>query len=154
MRLCCHSVSLCSLCCYGDVTSSQSVEESRALMAQALKEVYTLLMTLLAKEFSSENLESIFKVREEGREKREGERGKEGREKREGEREREREGGEREKIKGRNTVYYSIPQSHTQHLEPWIQSSDELERTRAMTYLLGLLKMYLAHSEENEVVQN
>ena len=142
MRLCCHSVSLCSLCCYGDVTSSQSVEESRALMAQALKEVYTLLMTLLAKEFSSENLESIFKVREEGREKREGER------------EREREGGEREKIKGRNTVYYSIPQSHTQHLEPWIQSSDELERTRAMTCLLGLLKMYLAHSEENEVVQN
>ena len=111
-------------------------------MAQALKEVYTLLMTLLAKEFSSENLESIFKVREEGREKREGER------------EREREGGEREKIKGRNTVYYSIPQSHTQHLEPWIQSSDELERTRAMTCLLGLLKMYLAHSEENEVVQN
>ena len=52
------------------------MEESRALMAQALKEVYTLLMTLLAKEFSSENLENIFKVREEGRGKREGGRGK------------------------------------------------------------------------------
>ena len=47
------------------------MEESRVLMAQAL-EVYTLLMTLLAKEFSSENLKSIFKVREEGRGKREG----------------------------------------------------------------------------------
>ena len=65
------------------------MEESRALMAQALKEVYTLLMTLLAKEFSSENLENIFKVREEGR-------GKEGgrERKREG-RERKREGRER-----------------------------------------------------------
>lgn len=124
------------------LTSSQSVEESRALMAQALKEVYTLLMTLLAKDFSSENLESIFKVREEGTEKREGRRERE----REGKRGRER--GKREGI----PVYYSIPQSHTQHLEPWIQSSDELERTRAMTCLLDLLKMYLAHSEENEVV--
>ena len=59
------------------------MEESRALMAQALKEVYTLLMTLLAKEFSSENLENIFKVREEGRGKREGGkgRGREGKEK-------------------------------------------------------------------------
>ena len=65
------------------------MEESRALMAQALKEVYTLLMTLLAKEFSSENLENIFKGREEGR-------GKEGgrERKREG-RERKREGRER-----------------------------------------------------------
>ena len=51
-------------------------------------------------------------------------------------------------------MYYGIPQSHTQHLEPWMQSSDELERTRAMTCVLDLLKMYLAHSEENEVVQD
>ena len=68
------------------------MEESRALMAQALKEVYTLLMTLLAKEFSSENLENIFKVREEGRGKREGGKGEEkGREAKE-------EGGKGEKI--------------------------------------------------------
>ena len=31
-------------------------------MEQALKEVSNLLITLLAKEFSSDNLESIFKV--------------------------------------------------------------------------------------------
>ena len=70
------------------------------MMAQALKEVYTLLMTLLAKEFSSENLESIFKVREEGREKREEEREREGK----------REGGRREKNKGKE---YSILQYTT-----------------------------------------
>lgn len=32
-------------------------------MEQALKEVNTLTVTLLTKEFSSDNLESIFKVR-------------------------------------------------------------------------------------------
>ena len=117
------------------------MEESRALMAQALKEVYTLLMTLLAKDFSSENLESIFKVREEGTEKREGRREREGRKER-----------ERERKEGGNTGILQYTTIHTQHLEPWIQSSDELERTRAMTCLLDLLKMYLAHSEENEVV--
>ena len=39
------------------------MEENLALMEQALKEVNNLTMTLLAKEFSSENLESIFKAR-------------------------------------------------------------------------------------------
>ena len=111
------------------------------MMAQALKEVYTLLMTLLAKDFSSENLESIFKVREEGTEKREGRREREGRKER-----------EKERKEGGNTSILQYTTIHTQHLEPWIQSSDELERTRAMTCLLDLLKMYLAHSEENEVV--
>lgn len=50
-----------------------------------------------------------------------------------------------------NTAYYSILQSLTQHLEPWMQSSDELERIHAMTCILDLLKAYLTHSDENEV---
>ena len=37
-----------------------------------------------------------------------------------------------------------------QHLEPWVQSSDEVERQRSMTCLLQLLKAYQAHSDENE----
>ena len=48
------------------------MEESQALMTQAVNEVYTLLITLLSKDFSSENLESIFKVREGGWERGEG----------------------------------------------------------------------------------
>ena len=75
------------------------------MMAQALKEVYTLLMTLLAKDFSSENLESIFKVREEGTEKREGRREREGRK----ERERERKEGGNTSILQYTTISYSAP---------------------------------------------
>jgi len=81
----------------GKKKEAVSVEESQALMTQAVNEVYTLLITLLSKDFSSENLESIFK-----------------------------------------------------HLEPWMQSSDEPERNRAMTCILDLLKAYLTHSDENE----
>ena len=49
----------------------------------------------------------------------------------------------------------SPPHTHihtplTQHLEQWIQSSDETERVRAMTCLLQLLRAYQAHSDENE----
>lgn len=44
------------------IVGTQGLEESQNLMDQALKEVHTLTVTLLTKEFSSENLESIFKV--------------------------------------------------------------------------------------------
>ena len=37
-----------------------------------------------------------------------------------------------------------------QHLAPWIQSVDELERTRAMCSVVGMLKAYSAHSETDE----
>ena len=44
------------------VDNSQGLEDNQTLMDQALKEVDYLTVTLLTKEFSSENLESIFKV--------------------------------------------------------------------------------------------
>ena len=37
-----------------------------------------------------------------------------------------------------------------QHLEPWVQSTDEQERSRAMECLLELLKAYLDFSNTNE----
>ncbi len=37
-----------------------------------------------------------------------------------------------------------------QHLSPWIQSVDELERTRAMRTFVGMLKAYMSHSESDE----
>lgn len=37
-----------------------------------------------------------------------------------------------------------------QHLSPWIQSSDQLERTRAICSFVGMLKAYFAHSEKDE----
>ncbi len=40
----------------------QSAQETEKLMEQALNDVSHLLVTLQAKEYSSENLESIFKV--------------------------------------------------------------------------------------------
>ena len=40
----------------------QSVAESNAMLSQALSEVDVLLNVLLSKEFSDDNLESIFKV--------------------------------------------------------------------------------------------
>ena len=40
----------------------QSSEDTEKLMEQALSDVHNLMVTLLAKEYSSENLESIFKV--------------------------------------------------------------------------------------------
>ena len=41
--------------------------------------------------------------------------------------------------------------SLSQHLEPWIQSTNEAERERSIECLLQLLRAYVAHSEENEV---
>lgn len=40
----------------------QNVDELRSLLEQAVAEVSSLLVTLLQKEYSSDNLESIFKV--------------------------------------------------------------------------------------------
>lgn len=47
---------------YCVVHYTQPLEENQKLMNQALKEVNNLAVTLLTKEFSSDNLESIFKV--------------------------------------------------------------------------------------------
>ena len=41
----------------------QNLEELVGLLELAVSEVTTLMVTLLQKEFSSDNLESIFKVR-------------------------------------------------------------------------------------------
>lgn len=44
--------------------------------------------------------------------------------------------------------------SYLQHLEPWILSVDEQERTRSMESFVGMLKAYLSHSESDELSRN
>lgn len=77
-----------------------SLVDTESMTKQAVKELVALLVTILGKEYSSENLESIFK-----------------------------------------------------HLEPWVQSTDEQERSRAMECLLELLKAYLDFSNTNEAAR-
>ena len=42
----------------------QSVDESQAMLSQALSKVDSLLNVILSKEYSNDNLESVFKVGE------------------------------------------------------------------------------------------
>ena len=89
-------------------------------MEQALKETNNLLVTLLSKEFSSDNLESIFKV-----------------------------------CFKELLLHYMLEVNFTaKHLEPWIQSANENERTRAMESFVEMLRAYLAHSESDEAARS
>lgn len=116
-------------------TYLQTAEESTILLEGAVSSLTSLLIIVLSKSFTSDNLHSIFKVthcymcmfifhmytcR-------------------------------CTDIEGDEHIYVCSLFTLIQHLSPWTQSHNGLERNRAVVCFLEIIKAYKTHSDTDEV---